>query len=571
MKKIVVGLLCITLLLVFLFFMVERKRNAEISPESFLPKNVLAYCRQKELANLIGDFQKSHMGIALAGINIIQTAKDLEFPPKDIKLLEKVMDGGGSFIKSPLFNELFGNDFALALLPENSAITGDPGEKIKKSLILIARPQHGAQLINLIASGFDTMSNQATEKYKAFTIRKFKQEGNITVSMATVGGFILISLNNRVIENCLDRYIENKPSLKDNSKFKKTRNLFKEPVFFGYLNLDLLSSTLGKYLVETNHKRKDILEAEIKKWRGMEAAGYGVWREQDRIKDKGVVILDDGKFDPKVKELYKAISEKNSTMDIVPNQVFGYYWTNTMDLQAYWKMYLSGANVDQKKVEQLQEDVQKQFGMSVEDILGMLDKQCGFMIQQSDGSKILPIPDFSFFVQIRNKKNFNQFYNKFLADSALSIKKIIYKGVDVTSIAGMPQGGFVRLYIIKNNYLVAATSMSMMRKIIDVMHGGAGLKDSSGFKRMNMGLMGKNNTVVYIRIGDLLETVKELANWGRALLAFKDQEDSRKIGVVMDQILNPLFDSLSMCSDFGLRSRFSPDMITIESTTLIRE
>jgi hypothetical protein len=88
---------------------------------------------------------------------------------------------------------------------------------------------------------------------------------------------------------------------------------------------------------------------------------------------------------------------------------------------------------------------------------------------------------------------------------------------------------------------------------------------------MNMGLMDKNNAVVYIRIGDLLETVKELANWGRALLAFRDQEDSRKIGVVMDQILNPLFDGLSTCSDFGLRSRFSHDMITIESTTLIRK
>ncbi len=571
MKKIFVGILLIAIVVVSLFFVIEKKRNVEISPESFLPENVLVYCRQKDLARLIGDFQKSHMGRALSGINIIQTAKDLDFQEKDINLLDKILAGGSSFIESPLFSELFGNDFVFALLPEDYAATGDPKENIQKGLVLISRPQHGAQLINLIASGFDTMLNQTTETYKSFTIKKVKQEGNVTVSITTVRDLILISLNTRVIEHCLDRYLGNKPSLKDNLKFQKTRNLFKEPAFFGYFDLDVLRATIEKYLIKTNNKRKNILEAEIKKWRGMQAAGYGIWQEQDRIKDKGVVIIDDGKFDPTVKELYKTVSERNSTMAIVPDQVFGYYWTNTMDLPAYWKMYLSGANVDQKKVGQMQEAVQKQFGMSVEDVLNMLDKQCGFMIQQSDGNKILPLPDFSFFVQIRNKKNFNHFYSKFLEDSALSIKKITYKGVGITSIAGVPQGGFVRLYIIKNDYLVAATSMSMMKKIIDVMQGGAGLKDSSGFKKMNMGLTDKNNSVVYIRVGDLIKTIKELATWGRALLAFKDQEDSRKIGVVIDQILNPLFNGLSMCSDFGLRSRFSPDMITIESTTLIRE
>jgi Protein of unknown function (DUF3352) len=571
MKKSFAVLIVVSVLAISLLFVVKQEKKEQISPASFLPVNAVAYYHQKDLSRSLDDFKKSRLGLALGKIDVIQTAKDLNFHDKDIPLLKKMRDEGSAFIESPLFDELFGNDFTVALLSNKELSTENNKEIIQKGLVLISKPKHGARLIDLLASGFDKVLNQKTEIYDDYTIKSFKQEGDFTVSVVTVHDLVFISLNDRLIKDCIDRYNRELPSLADNKNFQKARGMFKDPDLFGYLALDLLNEHIEKLLASADPEGKKLIKAELKKWKGMQAAGYGVWKDNDRIKDKGVVIIDTQKFDPAVKKIYKTASEKNSTLAIVPENVLGYYWTNTMDFPTYWRMYLAGENIDKKKVGEIRDAVQRQFGMSIEDILGMLDKQCGLMIQEGDANKFLPLPEFSIFVHIKDKKNFGEFFHKFLANSALSIKTLTYKGEDITSMASISQGGLMRLYTMHNDYLVATTSMAMMKQVIDVMQGGAGLKDRSGFKKVSTGLLDQNNSVAYIRIGELIKTIKDLTNWGRALMAVRDQEGSRKFGIVMDRIVNPIFDGLSMYSDFGMRSRISPDMITVESTTLIHK
>jgi len=571
MKKLFTGLIAVAILAVSLFFVIKHENTKQLSPSLFLPKNVLFYIHQKDLSSLLDDFKKSHLGMAIAGIDLIQTAKDLTLPDKDILLLKKIQDEGSAFIKSPLFNELFGNDFTLALLPVESVKTHDPKEKIQQSLVLITRPRHGARLVDLLASGFDKVLNQTSEKFDEYTIKTLRQEGSETVSFVTVRDLVLISLNKRLIKDCLDRYIKEKTSLGDNDNFKKIHEMFKDPEVFCYCALDSLNVLFEQTLAATDAKRKNILKAELKKWKGMQAAGYGAWLDADRIRDKGIIILDNSKFDPAVREIYNISSGKNKTLAIVPDHVLGYYWTNTMDFPRYWKMYLAGANFDKEKVAESLDTIKKRFGMSLENILGMLGRQGGFMMQEGEKNKFLPLPDFSFFVRVKDEKNFDKFYNKFLTNPNLNIKNMTYKGEAITSIASVSHGSFMRLYAMHNDYFVATTSMSMMKRIIDVMQGGAGLKNSPGFKMVSTGLLEDNNSVAYLRIGDMIKTARELVNWGLAIMAVQNQQDSRRLGIVVDRILNPIFDGLAMYSDFGMHSRISPNLIVVESTTLIKK
>ena len=144
-----------------------------------------------------------------------------------------------------------------------------------------------------------------------------------------------------------------------------------------------------------------------------------------------------------------------------------------------------------------------------------------------------------------------------------------YKGADIISLAAFAQGGLMPVYAIHDQYLIVASSMVMMEQILDTMQEGRGLADNPRFQKVSAGLLEENNSVGYIRIGDLMHTLKGLVGWGRAIIAIQDPRNAKNAEIVIDRLINPVLDGLSMYSDFGLRSRIAPNQVLVESTTLV--
>jgi hypothetical protein len=146
-----------------------------------------------------------------------------------------------------------------------------------------------------------------------------------------------------------------------------------------------------------------------------------------------------------------------------------------------------------------------------------------------------------------------------------------YKDIEVMSMAGASEGGLLPVYAIHDHYLFVASSMVMIKEIIDTIKDGHGLEDDAGFQKINSNLLEENNSVGYIRVGELMHSVKGMVNWGRAMVAIQDQANAQKMEVLIDRLVNPLLDGISMYSGLGLRSRIAPGQIIIESTTLIEK
>ena len=159
----------------------------------------------------------------------------------------------------------------------------------------------------------------------------------------------------------------------------------------------------------------------------------------------------------------------------------------------------------------------------------------------------------------------------YLKNNALQVQAQNYKDIEIMSMAGFSQGGLLPVYAIHDHYLFVASSMAMIKEIIDTIKDGHGLEDNAGFQKVNSKLLEENNSVGYIRIGELMRSVKGMVNWGRAMVAIQDQENAKKMEVLIDRLVNPLLDGLSMYSGFGLRSRIAPGQIIIESTTVVEK
>ena len=569
MKKIFILFVVVVLISTCIFFFLKRGSKNRVDPSAFIAEDALVSFTQKDLGHVLEDLKNSRLGQTFAQMDLVKMAEDMGIPEENISRIKTGQDEANKFFQGPLFKEIFKNEFTVALFPVDSSSLHNPAGSIEEHLLLISRPEHGVQLINLLTSGFLKILNQTSVPYGTHTIRVFQLEKGRALSAVTVQDLVLIAFDERIIRDSLDCFDKKKRSLGDNEDFQKLRAMFIDPLSFSYISLKSLHRQMEVLIEKTDLQRKDLLKDAWGKWSGLQAAGHGVWRENGRILEKGVFVVDKTKLDPSLKNFYATPPEKNSSLAIVPRNVLAYYWTNTMDFSTYWNMYLQRSSFSRQKIEAIREGTKRQFGMDMETILGLLDKQCGLMIQDGVGKRFFPVPDVSLFVRLKDSRPLEELSRNFMKNNPLQMQIKEYKGVDVTSLSAFAQGGLMPVYAIHDQYLIVASSMSMMEQILDTMKEGHGLAENPRFRKVSAGLLDENNSVGYIRIGDLLHTIKGLVGWGRAIIAIQDRRNAKNAEIVIDRLVNPLLDALSMYSDFGLRSRIDPNQVLIESTTLV--
>ena len=569
MKKIFILFLFVALIAASLFFILHRGSRNHVDPAAYIPEDVLVSFTQKDLGRVLEDFGNSRLGKTFAHIDIVRMAEDMGIPAENISLIKMGKEKTVEFLNSPLFKEIFNNEFTVALFPINASSLEKPAGGIEEHLLVITKPEHGVQLINLLTSGFLKVLNQTSVSYGDHTIKLFQLEKGRALAAVTVRDHVLIAFDERIIRDSLDCYDKKKRSLGDNEGYRKLKAMFKDPLSFCYISMESLKKQMELFIEKADPHQKDLLKEAWGKWSGLQAAGYGVWRETGRIRDRGVILVDSAKLDPALKTFYATPPEKNSSLAIVPQDVLAYYWTNTMDFPLYWNMYLQGSGFSRQKREAIREGTKRLFGMDMETILGLLDRQCGMMVQNGVGKRFLPVPDISLFVRLKDSGRLGELARNFLKNNALQVQTKEYKGADIISLAAFAQGGLMPVYAIHDQYLIVASSMVMMEQILDTMQEGRGLADNPRFQKVSAGLLEENNSVGYIRIGDLMHTLKGLVGWGRAIIAIQDPRNAKNAEIVIDRLINPVLDGLSMYSDFGLRSRIAPNQVLVESTTLV--
>jgi hypothetical protein len=566
MKKILAVSLILIAIAVLLYLVFLRASKTQITSADFLPHDVIACIDQKELENTLQDIKDSRFGKTLAKIDFIQMAEDMKLSEENISIFKKIEKDGREFFNSPVYKEIFSKEFSISLLPFNMEHFDSPAKMVEESLVVIARPEHGVKLTNILTSGFLPTLNQTNVRYGDFSIKNIQLDNNRNLSIVTVKDVVLIATNEKIIIECLDRYQKKKKSLQENESYKKLKELFKNPLFFSYLNLESLQKQLQ--LMENSQKNDNLRDA-LSKWNGFQSAGYGVWRKDDQIMDKGIFLVQNEKLDPLIKNLYATAPQKNNTLQMVPKNVLAYYWTNTLDFMTYWKIYQNEIERRQDKTGGKQQASKSKAAFELETLLETFDKQCGMMIQNKHGQRFIPLPDFSFYVQLKDSKRFKELAHNLLNKNGIQVQLHTYRDVEITALAGYSQGGLLPVYAIHDNYVVLASSMPMIEEILATMKDGGGLTEHRDFQKINTALLEENNTIGYVRVGDLMQVIKGLVGWGRSLIAVQDQDSMKKAGILIDQLINPILDGLTMYSVLGVRSKIAPNQIAVESTTVI--
>jgi hypothetical protein len=147
--------------------------------------------------------------------------------------------------------------------------------------------------------------------------------------------------------------------------------------------------------------------------------------------------------------------------------------------------------------------------------------------------------------------------------------------VNINGNSGISWGGVISgsglqpTLVFVDDYFVIASNIQQIEEFTaDNLEEGS-LVNSAGFQQVDRGLQEKNLSMAFLDFAKFAEMLKELASWGGTMIAIKDRDLARRSKIIIDRLINPLLDGLSMYSRIGTRAYAQDDYIIFESTTAI--
>ncbi len=575
MKKTGAILAAVGVMAVVLYFLVTA-RSGKVTAADFLPEEVLVVAQQHDLAPLLEDFKVSRLGRALTGIDYVKVATDLGMASQEVEKITGVGKKMGDFLNSPLFQEFFGKDFTLALLPVADVALPTP-ETAAGSLLLISRPSHNVDMLKVMSSLFTRQLNQTSIQHGSFTLNQYDLGEGVTLSVAAVEGYIVAGLDQGVVQASLDRFTGaaagKKGTLAKNNEYIRLRHEFKDAKSFVYVSMPMLHGQAGRLAATLDMPEREELLKAIEQWKGWNGMAFGAWKEKGQIRDKGVVLFTKEKLDPLVAGMCSVKPVENKTYTMVPAEIIGYYWTNSMNMGVFWKMFTREMQGSEEQLKAMARDVKANTGFELEQILAMFGSEAAVLMKEIVTDGFIPLPNGAILLKIEKEADLVAMLKVLLAKMDIAMQAEEYKGVALNSMEISFHPSQRPVYALHQGYLILSGSVDLVKKIIDTSGNPGGLVGEKSFHQVNeglhKGLTGNNNSVSYLRVTSLLKMFRDLANWGGAILSMQDPETALKSKTVLEQVLLPLLDGLAMYEVMGSRSVIQDDAILLESTIIL--
>jgi len=352
--------------------------------------------------------------------------------------------------------------------------------------------------------------------------------------MVRLNDLIVIGIGEKAARLSVDIFKGHEPSLSKDPQFAKIRNHFLKPSsVVGYLNFVKFMSEFkhqGDKLVSLGEKTsgntnlQDQWEKALARMAGLKAFAFSS-QLTPNIRIDSRLMFDSNDLDAEYSYIYTCSPSENKTINFTPQKVLGYHWNNCLKLDHYWEQIKKELAKTEDTTSKIN-DFEAGLGLSVEgDILPAIGDEIGGYIQDIQIGGLFPIPKFLFFVEVANRSKAEGLLKKLEEQPYIMLQDEDYNGTSIKYIA-LPVGQDVQPgYAFLGNYLLISTSRNLIKESIDVSGNAAlSLKSDPDFKEIDFGLSGKNRSVQFLKVGQVIEKVKGIIGWSNQWMATKDRK-----------------------------------------------
>jgi hypothetical protein len=209
--------------------------------------------------------------------------------------------------------------------------------------------------------------------------------------------------------------------------------------------------------------------------------------------------------------------------------------------------------------------------VELEEILAMIDKDVALIVKDVGGGGI-PLPKISAIVKLKEPERFMKIFHTLLKEGDIPLSKKEFKKHTITYWGIAPQSGLQPAFVLIDEYLLLSNSIDLVKQIVSLESDPAKtLFNSEEMKQVGGELHEKNNSAAYVHIALLADALKDLATWAAGMAIIQGPEAAREADILVNKLILPLLDGLSMYTKLSSRSIISKDSIILESTTMVTE
>jgi hypothetical protein len=278
-----------------------------------------------------------------------------------------------------------------------------------------------------------------------------------------------------------------------------------------------------------------------------------------------IVQFDPDMLAPFQKTIYAREPVENRHLLNMPADLLVYFWSNWLDLPAWWRETLArGTTEELAAAGRISDWIEKQSEMTIDGFLSLFGPQFGFEIAEIRTSGFFPVPRICCCVEMTDRDRIEQLLEKII--TGLPVRRDKVANIPVVSIM-VADGLMQPSYALLDRFLVMADSREQIEDILTV--NSKRLVRDDLFQAVDMGMLQPSNMIVFARTAEIIDGLKEFASWAGTMIAIRDEAAGSKSKILVDQVILPLLDGLKMFRAKGVRSYTAAGEVVLDSVVLV--
>jgi len=552
-----------------LVYLLAFPRQQSRDPLELVPQQAVLMLDWTDAAAATREFFNSRFGQSLTSIDWPSVMEQLEVSEQVRDSLKQQATRMMNFLAHPLFKELFTKRIVVALLPVDPvAFIADSQQAVSKNLLMLINPRYEGLLPRFLSLVTTVQDNVESLSYQGIPVSAFALDGGGKLYVSSIDGQLVISPGLETVQHSIDlslkHLVQKQTGFVLNSEYTTLKDRApKRDDFFFYVDLAGLKPL-------SNVLRPSVLAEKgrsLSEFAGSERMVLFHRSYRNIQQFTSIVQFAPDQLAPFQKTIYTREPVQNRSLLNMPSDLLFYFWSNWLDLNAWWQETLArGTDDELAAAERIANWIETQSGMSIDEFLALFGREFGFNISEIRTSGFFPVPRICCCIEMTDRDRVEQLLEKII--SGLPVRRDKVAGIPVVSI--MAADGLMQpSYALLDRFLVVADSREQIEDILRV--SSKRLVKDDQFQAVDMGMLQPSNLVVFARTAEIIDGLKEFASWAGTIIAIRNEAAGYKSKILIDQVILPLLDGLKMYRAKGVRSYTAPGEVVLDSVILISD
>jgi hypothetical protein len=494
----------------------------EFNAERLLPEGAVAVLKVNDANHLIQDFSQTELWNAVSQLNIGLLMKESGASQEAIKNYDQMIQMLTSPPARLLLDKFFGQELIIGIYPmEIKQFDESSYKDILRHIYVVTKLSGEAKFLDILVNIFKSINDLMTietveyrgEEITTFALTSLVPD-NERLAYVKIGDYLVIGVSVQAAKDCLDVRAYQKKSLVNDANFMLAETKFLEdPEIFSYINLASIRAQLQEEVLSAargeTQKDRVPMDQLKERWDRLRGADMIAWSSQFGAvtEIKTSYLFDREEMNQGQDWIYFCEKEDNRSVDLVPKDVLAYSWRNCFDFNGWWQTIEN----DPRNIGKAYElrEILANWGIDIEnDILGALEQELVWYVDDVNIAGTLPILEGSVFLRIKDKSKIQSIMSKLDQQDTFALDKGEHKSNSFYAFDLPFAFDFDPSYMMLGDYLVIASNPASLKRNIDAwMDPEQRMIQNPRIQKVKLNLDKPVNSVLYLELDRVVQKV----------------------------------------------------------------